>query len=389
MNQWKRQALVSALILSEVLVPISLPRLSFAQTAPPPAIGVSSGIASASGFDSVRPPEMQGIKTLQMANIFSSCMNLTVPLMATAGAAQGIAMAFANRSQGVSMMGGAACSAMSAGVSATTVCPGGDAAGGMTSMGMGMGMGGGMNCTMVGTPAMMQMEAMLDLAICGNMCKAAKELAEQQELKCISQQATVLQQGAGSLMSVLTAGMQRMQADVAIIKAQVEHRQAQQFEVQRKLLGDPANGSKGLIAQQKETQQKLTEMSSQISQLETQQQSVVRNQKALDQQVKTLTTGYARDCLEKTTVSNYRCVQNGPPVSATEYLLCRYKQEQSLGANRVIERNKLVTARATSATQGLESVINAMISDMPTRDSAAIPVDQKELMASAKQGPAV
>ncbi|MFZ9595898.1 MAG: hypothetical protein ACO3A2_07450, partial [Bdellovibrionia bacterium] len=39
--------------------------------------------------------------------------------------------------------------------------------------------------------------------------------------------------------------------------------------------------------------------------------------------------------------------------------------------------------------KGFESVINAMISDMPTRDSAAIPVDQKELMASAKQGPAV
>ena len=61
----------------------------------------------------------------------------------------------------------------------------------------------------------------------------------------------------------------------------------------------------------------------------------------------------------------FRCSANGPPVSAFEYLICRFEQAAT-GGSGTVERSRASDARAKSGSANLSSVLTAMLDDIET-----------------------
>jgi hypothetical protein len=348
-------------------------------------------------FYQSQPPGFNSSASQQLVTVLSSCLNVTLPIQSIASSM----MMGSGGTPGSNMMS-AVCSSMAGGISATTVCPGNDQSpmgsggmgGGMGMGGMGMGgMGmGGMGMGGMGMgggcPANPQiMQAQLDMAYCAAMCKYGKEQAKQQELKCITAEASNLSRAMGSLGSSFTSNIQGMQQQVQTIKTFEDDRTAQEADVELRLGGDPSNGSVGLIAQQANTQKLIANFKERGLALQTAQQQATAAKQVLDEQIQVRTMALTMNCFSKQPVPGQKCSQNGPPESPADYLKCRYRQQQSLGAGGVIERSAIVNAQGDSGLAGLDASLTGLAGDAPSIDDAIILTDPQALAAAANKTP--
>jgi hypothetical protein len=334
-------------------------------------LAAAPGTLPATLFDNTLPPAWNAAQGMQMANILTSCSNFSVPVNAAMGSIQQGMMANPNGG----LMGAVANSCpFATGVSITTVCPGSDSP---------MDVSSATSCANYNPNTIMMLEMQLNSAICTNQCKKGKTQAVQGELQCLMSQSNLLNQQANSLMTTFQSNIQRMQTDMQTIKSAQADRAAQIADVNSKLKGDPNSGSQGLIALQQATVAMVGQMPVEIQSVRNLNQSNIQAQKAMDEQVQIRRASLTMDCIQTRTVPSYRCEPNGPPVSAVAYLKCRYRQNQMLGANGVIERSAAQNAQADQKAAALNSILDQIVADSPNQ--AKMPTTQQEADATSQQ----
>ena len=321
----------------------------------------ASGPVVSNPFQGTVPPAWDAAKAEGVAGIFTSCGTSMAPTQS-----------FASGMMGTSMMGGAgggglgsaqSCP-MAMGASISTVCAGSDTPPDIAQL----------NCQTVGMNpmAIQQMTMLLQQAECTDQCKKNKLLAVMGEINCITNQAQALNNQIGSLTNVYNTNILRMQKDVALIQSAQDDRAAQLKDVTQKLQGNGEGGTPGLLQLQQKTLAMINAMPAQIQQINVEYQQTVQSQRALDEQIQIRTMSLTMDCFDNRTVDSYRCAPNGPPVTPKAYLLCRFQQNQNLGANGMVEQNSVTRAQAQAGDQGLGALLDQMAGD--TSSNPNIPV---------------
>lgn len=195
-------------------------------------------------------------------------------------------------------------------------------------------------------------------------CKKAKFDGLQQEVSCMMNQAQALQSQISSLQTHFQNNIQRMQSDVAIIKAAEEDRKGQLEDVTNKLGGNKNNGAQGLLALKEKTQQLVNQqMPAQILKVREGFKQVEQLRKGLEEQVATRKISLTNECFSTRSGPGFQCVPNGPPVSVREYVLCRFEQNQNLGEGGVIERNEMISRQAAARRGELQAVLDSILGD--------------------------
>jgi hypothetical protein len=223
---------------------------------------------------------------------------------------------------------------------------------------------------------------LLQSSICDLQCNAAKMAAIQQEVACvqsisqtITYQASLL---SGVFQQVFNAGQQQMQA----YQQRMTDNDTKMTQINNLLngsqdgQGNSAGG--GLLAQRQATRDALAQLPAAILGFQNDYQQNVQATNSLQSFVQTRTAGLMMSCFNSRPVSNYQCVPNGPPVSAAEYLQCRYQQSHSVGSNGVLDQNKLVTGQAQAGSQGLAALIGQITGDAAS--DADVPDDPSKLV---------
>lgn len=74
----------------------------------------------------------------------------------------------------------------------------------------------------------------------------------------------------------------------------------------------------------------------------------------------------AVSCFRDEPRPTFRCQQNGPPVSAFDYVICRFQQSSSISQSDVVELNKVTQARFETAATTLSLILESMLDDIET-----------------------
>ncbi|OFZ22020.1 MAG: hypothetical protein A2X94_16350 [Bdellovibrionales bacterium GWB1_55_8] len=208
-----------------------------------------------------------------------------------------------------------------------------------------------------------QAEREISTAMEAISCRKGKIEGLKNELSCLTQEANMLAQQVGTLQSSYVQNIQRQQQDVAKLTAIEDNRKAQFKDTSEKLTGEGVSGGKGLLGLREEMQKTIAGIPKQIQEVKEAQLDMERQRKALDEMAEARVVVLANTCFNKPRA--LKCVPNGPPVNAREYVLCRYRQNQKLGPTGVIREGALADAQATSKAQELENILNAISEDSP------------------------
>ncbi len=215
-------------------------------------------------------------------------------------------------------------------------------------------------------------------------CKKDKFSEADQAIQCLSQQASMLVQNIASLQAAFVGNIQRMQKDLAQLNAIKEDRVSQMQEVQKRLHGDKQTGKRGILELRDETKKLVEAMEGEIqTQIKEPWDGVALQKKVLNERIESLKMGLASKCFQERKGSGYRCLRNGPPVTAKEYVLCRYGQNQTISKVGTVESDKGTLNRAASAQAGLEALLSEMFEQMPS--NASIPKSEEEATAFMSQ----
>jgi hypothetical protein len=83
----------------------------------------------------------------------------------------------------------------------------------------------------------------------------------------------------------------------------------------------------------------------------------------------------ASECFFEKPNPQYKCTPNGPSVSASDYLLCRFEQSLSLGPSGTVQRNASSQKLATATLAGLQALVDQIqqgITDTPFSSAADV-----------------
>lgn len=209
----------------------------------------------------------------------------------------------------------------------------------------------------------------VNTASTGAMCQKAQFGALQSQLNCVQQKQTLLMKQLGSLQDAFVKNIQKMQTDVQMLEDADQDRQTQEQDVESKLSGSA--GSPGLMRIQEAMKKEVDEMPQQVAQAQVSLKEIQDDKKNLEQTILNQKMGLVSECFNQnsstsmTTKTTFRCEPNGPPVSAREYVLCRYEQNQQLGKNGVIELDPLVIEQAKAGRRALENLLDTLFNDAP------------------------
>lgn len=330
-----------------------------------PAVGSSgSFINQATRFEKTLPPEWNIAQSQGVANIFSSCGGMMVPVQ---NLASGIAAGAATQG-GLKGLTQSSLCPMAVGASVLTTCPGSDTPPDTSQL----------SCDTAGqNPHVIDMmKNLIQQAECTNQCKRNKLQAVMAEINCISTQASNMANQIGMLTQYYNDNIQAMQKQVGYIKSIQEDRTNQLKEVTQKLMGDGDGGTEGLLNLKNRTLALVGAMPAQIQQIRAEYLQTVQSEKSLREDIQVRTMALTMNCFNTKTVADYTCEPNGPPVSPRDYLVCRFQQNQNLGANGVIENNATTRAQAKGAAAKLASVLDQIKNGAPSNPD--IPASQEE-----------
>ncbi|MCM2322708.1 MAG: hypothetical protein NDJ90_05565 [Oligoflexia bacterium] len=214
----------------------------------------------------------------------------------------------------------------------------------------------------------------------GNLsCKKVKFDRLSSDLNCMKSQVETLQAQAASLQKYFQENLQRMEQDVQFLQAAEQDRKVQLEDVAKKLGDDKDSGSEGLVPLKNETQKMLAEdIPNAVEQAKQALNQLEQKKKEHNEIVLARKLTLTQSCFATRTNPSYKCEANGKPVSAREYVLCRYRQNQQLTGSGQIQQTQLATNRANANKDALESVLNSIFGDAAV---AAPPVDPKNPQA--------
>ena len=205
----------------------------------------------------------------------------------------------------------------------------------------------------------------------------------QQELSCLSTQVSAMQNQIKTLEASFTQNMGSMAEYVSVMKAAEEDRKQQFEDVQKHLNGDERTGRKGLLLIDKEMGAVVDAMKDEIKGIKESHRSVDIQKKAFEEDVARKTMAMTNVCFSTRKKSNYHCVPNGPSVTAREYVLCRFEQNQRLGHGGVVEVSSIRVKQAESKRAELENILDQILGDSPSQTKN--PKNQEEAMEQAEQ----
>jgi hypothetical protein len=337
--------------------------------AAPQTWGVASGVTP--GFDPTLPPQFDMSKIAGRGLLFQSCsQNLQNTI---SNSLQSVAGALApNNPLGGTGAATAANFGLSMGYGINAVCLGSDVGPSADSM----------TCQTLapfGTINQSQLRAKasaIEGALAAVQCKKGKLSAIQAELGCLSTQAEMLAQQLSTIQSAYQSNIQRMQQDVQKIDAVIADREAQDQDVLGKLGGGDAKaGGKGLRQIREELQALVlgkgdgatAAIPGQIQELENKIKDIDVQQNMLDDAIAQRTMGLASECFGKRTAASFKCVPNGPPVTAKEYALCRIEQNAMINGKGQIEDNAILKAQAAEKRAALGDLLDKIMGESPQK----------------------
>lgn len=209
----------------------------------------------------------------------------------------------------------------------------------------------------------------INTASTGAMCQKAQFGALQSQLNCVQQKQTLLLKQLGSLQDAFVKNIQKMQTDVQMLEDADKDRETQEQDVESKLSG--STGSPGLITIQEKMKNTVDGMPQLVAQAQISLKEIQDDKKNLEQTVLNQKMGLVSECFNQsssasvTAKTTFRCEPNGPPVSARDYVLCRYQQNQQLGKNGVIEQDPLIIEQAKAGRKALENLLDTLFNDAP------------------------
>jgi hypothetical protein len=206
-------------------------------------------------------------------------------------------------------------------------------------------------------------------------CKKGKMMAIQGELQCLSNQAGILSQQISTLQSAYTQNIQRMQQDVQKMNAILTDRVAQMEDVTAKL-GDGEKGSAGMLQMRENIKGLVAGIPKEVAMIKERQKKAADDRKALQEQAQVRTMALTNDCFKKRTKPSFQCEKNGAPVSAYEYVLCRYQQNEQVSKKGAVETDSLTKSRAEANAKGLAAVLDGIFNDSPKNPN--MPSNQQE-----------
>ncbi len=243
--------------------------------------------------------------------------------------------------------------------------------------------GGVFNATLL-TSKMQQAQA----ATCSIECKRSKLNAIQQELQCLSSQSDqMIQQINSQLQQAFTENITRYQTDVATLKGVIKDREIQSTFVKEKLGGSGERGEDGWVKIQGDLTNSYAGMVNEVAEVTELQKAASMQKASLLEQSEMRRASVTAECFRTQVQSSYQCVPNGPPVSAYDYVLCRYEQNQYLSSNgQQVEYDASTKAQATAKTAGLKNILDTIFTNAPAAYKVPTNPDQVAAMASQPIG---
>jgi hypothetical protein len=233
-------------------------------------------------------------------------------------------------------------------------------------------------------------------------CKQNKLAALPNQLNCLSKQAEKLDDLIDSLKQTFAQKFGEMATYVSKLNTIIQDRQAQEEVINSRLEG-PENGNPpGLLALEKATDTMVRRIFGGLTagggegnpalggapdgtqditrgQLQAIKESL-RNQKnqraQFEQQLNTKKMGFVGECFKDRPQNNMRCEEGGPLVSPRDYILCRYRQNQTLGAGGRIESNPTTLQNADTKTRTLDGLLSNIFADAPNSTATVTSPEQ-------------
>jgi hypothetical protein len=202
-------------------------------------------------------------------------------------------------------------------------------------------------------------------------CKENKFKQVKSQLDCLNLQANQITQQVTSLQKTLTDSIHKMQQDAADLASQSKNRQSQIEDINVKLSGDTkGSGSAGLLAQQQKSRDLVAQMTAKIAALKEDQKKASLQRSSLVERAQQRTMGITKDCFTTQTKAEFRCYTAGtkdnPAQSAKDYLLCRYRQNQTSVSNGgVVTQNGIQAAVGNQKADQLGSLLDEIFSESP------------------------
>jgi hypothetical protein len=206
------------------------------------------------------------------------------------------------------------------------------------------------------------------------------------EARCLSEGMERLEQEVNRLSQLYQTNIGHMQAEAGQLDAVMAGAQEQINEANSRLNTPPGSATKGIAQLRDELTSAVNAMNQTAANMNTQARQLRLQRNAYRDQVERAKMGMAAECFNNTRRNEYRCVANGPVVSAKEHLKCIFEQRTRLGnanpngngntqGGRRVETSIETRSQSRGATSALESVLERIFSDIgpaqPPTDPAA------------------
>lgn len=204
-----------------------------------------------------------------------------------------------------------------------------------------------------------QEEQQAEAAMCTVQCEKNKAIQIQTQATCLKNAFLQMEQQAGSLAQQFQTFIQQAQLDVQAFK-NAEQDDAQKISYIQTKLGPIQS------LQQSVTQLVNTQMPQDLLNIQNLNTNIKNAQTTNAQVAQAQVMAQTMNCFKTRPVSTFTCVPNGPPVSAYDALICRFRQNAShLGANNTYEQSSLLQTQGQGQTASLTTTLTNMFNDAP------------------------
>ena len=212
--------------------------------------------------------------------------------------------------------------------------------------------------------------ALLSTELANVNCEKNDANAVKTELQCFQNQGNALVQQANQDQALLSQAINQAEQEVTLLKSQESDRTDQLADVGAKLGGDSSSktptGKEGLLTALTNARAQLTQMTADTTNLSLSVQKI-QHETLTYQTAKTARIeALAVNCFTTQTSGSFKCVPNGPPVSAAAYALCRVQQNAMVGANGLYENSQSNQEKAAGQQAALQSLFTGMFGNTST-----------------------
>ena len=217
-------------------------------------------------------------------------------------------------------------------------------------------------------------------------CQTKKLASIGAHLTCLDSQMQDLNNFLNTSKARYTDVINQAKQNLAQIDQIVDSRKGQLDTIGQRLNGGP-DGSEGLRQVAKDAKAYITgPFPGKILQITAQQKAIDKQAATLAELRKTEQARIAATCFrQEVTRSDFRCGRTAgdKPVSAYDFVLCRVEQNSYIGNNGQVEQNANRTAKAGANRSGLQSVLDAILRDMPLPQEGAVVTNADRVLSPA------